>query len=409
MPGTQSAEPNLLGLNIAPPPHAPFLSQPSMPLPPPPLPVTPPTEEPQVRERLQQLNAWQNEHDKLLDFEDLRQMMRRTLERNDDAEMIQLLQVKSEEAPEALKALQRALEDEIARERMLVAQEHEEGELDNSMMSMQVIVEGVMGKGKKMSGDSVEVLGTNLSRKQTVDDAHSSSSSSSHPRTIKTDSSHDTLDREFMESGIDSLLRLSAASGTPPVELSLPAWTITRYEVDLEESVGQGFFSQVWKGNYRNRFVAVKVLASWTPKEMFLQEVHVWNELRHKNILEMVGASAVESTHGDAGWGSSLTQLPWFIVSRYYERGSLVKWVKNLPKQEWEVMLSDTSMGVLRMVHEIVQGMEYLHGMQVLHGDLKVSNWFSISDSCTHSTYRPLMSSSMTMATASSLTLVRVS
>ncbi|KIP06901.1 hypothetical protein PHLGIDRAFT_106442 [Phlebiopsis gigantea 11061_1 CR5-6] len=315
------------------------------------------------------LTEWQNVHDALHDLADLRMMMRRALERNDDAEMIQLLQVKPEDAPEALKALQRALEDEVARERTLAAQAQEEGtgELvqDDSIASMQAMMDG------------------SLSRKQTVDAPLSRSSSSSHAasdkapasdRTATTGSSHDTLDREFMESGIDSLLRLSVASGTTPASLSLPAWTITRYEVDLEESVGQGFFSQVWKGRYRNRVVAVKVLASWTPKETFLREVHVWNELRHKNILEMVGASAVEATPMTIGWDSSLTQLPWFIVSRCYERGSLVKWVKGLAKEQWESMVVDASQGVLRMIHEIVQGMQYLHTREVLHGDLKAAN-----------------------------------
>ena len=381
---TPSGELGSLGLDLAPLPSSariPYEMQTFDPPPRPPLPEAIPRERPLVREKLQELTEWQNEHDALHDLADLRMMMRRALERGDDGEMIQLLQVKPEDAAEALKALQRALEDELARERTLLAQE-EGGELveDDSVGSTQAMVDGVVGKGRSKSKDSVEALGESLSRRQTVD-ASVSRSSSSHTasdktpasdRTVKTHSSHDTLDREFMESGIDSLLRLSVASGTTPASLSLPAWTITRYEIDLEESVGQGFFSEVWKGHYRNRVVAVKILASWTPKEMFLQEVHVWNELRHKNILEMVGASAVESTHGSPGWGSPMTQLPWFIVSRCYERGSLVKWVKGLVKEEWDLMVVDASRGVLRMIHEIVQGMEYLHARQVLHGDLKV-------------------------------------
>lgn len=326
----------------------------------------------------------QNEHDAQYDLLDLREMMTRALERNDDGEMMRLLQIKPEDAPEALKVLQRALEDETAREREERSAVLEDGpppELDASVGSVQGIVDGVVGRA---AGASVEALRPSLSRRPTAEwDAHAhsrrstaSQTSSSHTRTSH--ASHDTLHREFMESGIASLVRLSAATGTPLRQLSLPAWTITRYEVDLERSIGIGSFSEVWKGRYRGRTVAVKVLQPWTPKELFLQEVHVWNELRHKNVLEMVGASAVESPHvsrhgtGSSGIGWDTRTLPWFIVSRYYERGSLVKWIKTMPKDDWEIRLNDPSIGVLRMIHEIVQGMEYLHRMDVLHGDLKV-------------------------------------
>ena len=53
-------------------------------------------------------------------------------------------------------------------------------------------------------------------------------------------------------------------------------------------------------------------------------------------------------------------------VSKYYPRGSLVKYLKGL---------SDTDaarVDALKMIHEISKGMAYLHKQGVLHGDLKV-------------------------------------
>lgn len=80
--------------------------------------------------------------------------------------------------------------------------------------------------------------------------------------------SRDTLHREFLESGIDALRRLSRGA-----EVALPSWTITRYEVDRDEKIGIGFFSDVYKGKWRDSVVAIKVLAQTTPRSLFIHEV----------------------------------------------------------------------------------------------------------------------------------------
>ena len=53
----------------------------------------------------------------------------------------------------------------------------------------------------------------------------------------------DTLDNEFIEMGIHVLWRLSKDA-----DLSLLSWTITRFEIDLEEKVSVEFFSDVTAG-----------------------------------------------------------------------------------------------------------------------------------------------------------------
>ena len=87
--------------------------------------------------------------------------MRMALQANSDLEMMELLQVGCDEMPEAIKTLQRALEREV--------------EL-----------------GSASDGSS-------------------------------SDAARDTLDREFIESGIDALRRMSHDAG-----IDLPSWTITR-------------------------------------------------------------------------------------------------------------------------------------------------------------------------------------
>lgn len=203
----------------------------------------------QIRAALQAVLSRQNEHDVVYDTADLRQLMRTALQANNDMEMIRVLQVGRDEMPEAIKALQRALEAEVERE--TIAAEQEEAVLVASVSA------------------AASVEGANLSRSATVASEESrKTSSDGSSRSRRTP--RDTLDREFIETGIDALRRLSTA------EVTLPSWTITRYEVDREEKIGIGFFSDVYKGTWRDRMVAIKVLAPTTPRQLFVHEVRVW-------------------------------------------------------------------------------------------------------------------------------------
>ena len=63
-----------------------------------------------------------------------------------------------------------------------------------------------------------------------------------------------------------------------------------------------------------------------------------------------------------------LTLASFKQVSKYYPRGSLVKYLKGLSDT------GDAGVDALKMIHEISDGMSYLHQQGVLHGDLKVRN-----------------------------------
>lgn len=113
-----------------------------------------------------------------------------------------------------------------------------------------------------------------------------------------------------------------------------------------------GFFSDVFRGTWRGRTVAIKVLTDATPRELFQREIAIWRALSHRNVLPLFGAS---SASGDP---------PWFFVSPYYAHGSLVTFLKGRE--------SLAGVNVLKMLYEIARGMAYLHQNNVLHGDLKV-------------------------------------
>jgi hypothetical protein len=126
--------------------------------------------------------------------------MHAALQTTSDAEMLKVLQVCRQEMPEAIKTLQRALEHVKDQDDDVI----EEAPPSKPLVAS-VLVEGTAGSRKR--SETVQSF-----------DTLSSMSSGYGPKRRK-----DTLDREFIESGIDCLRRMSRG-----VETSLPSWTITK-------------------------------------------------------------------------------------------------------------------------------------------------------------------------------------
>lgn len=122
--------------------------------------------------------------------------------------------------------------------------------------------------------------------------------------------------------------------------------------------IGMGYFSTVYKGTWRRRAVAIKVLATTTPHALFTREIAIWKQLAHPNVLELYGAS------------SACGEPPWFFVSPYCKNGSLVSWLKSV--KSFGGGAEDVDL--LRCMHQVAKGMEYLHRKGVFHGDLKAAN-----------------------------------
>ncbi|KAI8992697.1 hypothetical protein BD414DRAFT_481927 [Trametes punicea] len=298
-----------------------------------------PTDRDHVLATLQALTARQNEHDMAHDAADLRQLMRAAIQTNSDVEMIRILQVGRDEMPEAIKTLQRALEAEVERESIAASALEETVVMSATAVSSTGDVASVTRSATVASAES----------RATSSTSSSSGSGRSRQSAIGT-GPRDTLDREFIETGIDALRRVSGAEAAA----GLPSWTITRYEVDREEKIGLGFWSDVYKGTWAGRTVAIKVLGETTPRKLFVHEVSIWKTLQHPNVLELLGASSASS------------DPPWFFVSPYYRNGSLVSYLKGLPSLD--------SVDLLKMIHQVAKGMAYLHFRGVLHGDLKAAN-----------------------------------
>ncbi|KAL1695922.1 hypothetical protein GGG16DRAFT_44228 [Schizophyllum commune] len=319
-----------------------------------------------VAARLRARRARENAEDTRRDVADLRGVMRKAMEIPNDAALMRVLEVDGAEIPEAVRALQRALE-------------------------------GAAAEG----GDT---LGGDAGYDTEPDDQDDYAEEEQDPDPY---AAHDMLDREFMESGIDAMRRMSRPGGQSSMlqPWDLPDWTITRYEIDREIKIGVGYFSDVYKGTWKGRAVAIKVLAPTTPRKLFVREAGIWRGLRHRNVLQLFGAS------------SAVEGGMWFLVSPYLPNGTLVEYLKRVesriaaglegpgsprlggqgsprlgatsPRRStaghaklatspgspiMEAGTDEDPADVLRYLLEIARGMEYLHSKGVLHGDLKAAN-----------------------------------
>ncbi|KAG6819733.1 hypothetical protein H0H93_009207 [Arthromyces matolae] len=369
-------------------------------------PTSTPPPSSQLLPTLKTLHSSQDKDDMKRDMEDLRTLMRDCLRNGSDVEMFNVLGIKREEMPEAIKTLQRALER--------VGEGDDGGPLEQGKVQMQTqtqtqtqtqVTTPMKEGGGKEKGRGIWTLKRGARKGNTKDlEARRFEESPTLVGGDDNTSGDDTLDREFIESSIDALRRMSRGAGIPTS--SLPSWTITRYEISREQKIGLGFFSDVYRGTWRGRTVAIKVLAPTTPRELFVREVQVWKGLRHAGVLKLFGASSASG------------ERPWFFVCEYMRRGSLVEFLKRVERgvedgdggmerermsererkvtfPVWEEgqaqpkprnghaqkgSVGETKVVVprntdlFRFMLEIAQGMEYLHANGVLHGDLKAAN-----------------------------------
>ncbi|KAF5329372.1 hypothetical protein D9619_009450 [Psilocybe cf. subviscida] len=285
-----------------------------------------------VTAQLAGIHSAQNAADAARDSSALRTLLRSALQTSTDAAILDVLQIARDEMPDAIKALQRALEGLVERESI-------SGEnLSNSAALTSTgdptwpgsagtgqfnLPSGAKTATSKKATLPHEVLavgpgGIVVQRAETfVSMASSSTESSSltgsihhHRRDLRR---RDTLDFEFIEMGIDCMRRLSRGT-----ETTVPNWTITKYEVDRQDKIGYGFFSDVYKGRWQNKIVAIKVLAPTTPRNLFVREMGIWKTLRHPNVLSLYGAS------------SACGPTPWFFVSPYLQYGTLVEYLRHV-------------------------------------------------------------------------------
>ncbi|KAI0304076.1 kinase-like domain-containing protein [Russula brevipes] len=135
-------------------------------------------------------------------------------------------------------------------------------------------------------------------------------------------------------------------------------YVITSLEVDFQDtdSIGQGAFGRVFKGEWNGSRVAIKQMhidnartMSEDDRKFMYREVRLWKGLHHPNILNLYGA-CLEATSP-------------FLVMQYCPFGNMCHYLVEHPETNR-----------VDILYDIVAGMTYLHNKGVVHADLKGAN-----------------------------------
>ncbi|XP_061346017.1 serine/threonine-protein kinase STY17-like isoform X1 [Gastrolobium bilobum] len=134
-------------------------------------------------------------------------------------------------------------------------------------------------------------------------------------------------------------------------------WEIDTDQLKYEHKVGSGSFGDLYRGTYCSQDVAIKVLKperiSTDMLKEFAQEVYIMRKIRHKNVVQFIGAC---------------TRPPNLcIVTEFMSRGSVYDF---LHKQKGVFKLPS----LLKVAIDVSKGMNYLHQNNIIHRDLKTAN-----------------------------------
>jgi len=152
---------------------------------------------------------------------------------------------------------------------------------------------------------------------------------------------------------VKALIRLSGATGLYPECLVLDQIEI------LGDAVGGGGFADIFKGRLQGQAIAVKVLKVYQKSDIekllkeFSSEAVTWRQLSHPNVLPFYGVYQLARNPPRL-----CLACPWM------ENGNLVRFLTDRAPNTDCVPLS----------LDVALGLEYLHGENIIHGDLKAVN-----------------------------------
>ncbi|XP_024990418.1 serine/threonine-protein kinase STY46-like isoform X1 [Cynara cardunculus var. scolymus] len=137
----------------------------------------------------------------------------------------------------------------------------------------------------------------------------------------------------------------------------IDVWEIDPQFLTLDHKVASGSYGDLYKGTYRSQEVAIKVLKAeridTDMQKEFAQEVYIMRKIRHKNVVQFIGACTKPSS--------------LCIVTEFMSGGSVYDY---LHKQKGTFKLPI----LLKVAIDISRGMDYLHQNNIIHRDLKAAN-----------------------------------
>jgi eukaryotic-like serine/threonine-protein kinase len=141
-----------------------------------------------------------------------------------------------------------------------------------------------------------------------------------------------------------------------PIAALLPGMTVYKYA--LKHRIGTGSFGEVWLAtdNAVGHDYAIKILHPGIPVHERLHEARIGHSLTHNNLVRVHQADVVPVS------GNHLV----ILAMDYLPEGSITK----LANASGYIPLPE----VIRIGIDILRGLEYLHGQNFFHNDVKPEN-----------------------------------
>ncbi|KAK9828952.1 hypothetical protein WJX72_003004 [[Myrmecia] bisecta] len=140
-------------------------------------------------------------------------------------------------------------------------------------------------------------------------------------------------------------------------------WNVRHGPVEgllVGEMLGRGSYGRVYRGTWKGSQVAIKVI-----------EFRANSEKSASISLESVLSTAV--CHPCVAKGGKSQLMETWMVLEYCDKGSLEEALDNKWLHSHNVGLPDMA-SIYRCLLDIAGGMDYLHSVSILHGDLKTAN-----------------------------------
>ncbi|CAK9170684.1 unnamed protein product [Ilex paraguariensis] len=145
-------------------------------------------------------------------------------------------------------------------------------------------------------------------------------------------------------------------------------WTIDLRKLNMGAAFAQGAFGKLYKGTYNGEDVAIKLLErpehdperAHLMEQQFQQEVMMLATLKHPNIVRFIGACR--------------KPLVWCIITEYAKGGSVRQFLTKRQNRSVPLKLA------VKQALDVSRGMEYVHGLGLIHRDLKSDNLLIAAD-----------------------------